>query len=70
MSIFNLFGSKPTAPDDDNDDQSYTSPTYRETHYRDDPSYQELLGISNEDRERETETEAEAEAEAKKWWQL
>ena len=70
MSIFNLFRSKPS----DDDDDRYSSPNYSETHYRDDPFYQELLGISEEDRESEREAEAdeaEAEAEApKKWWQL
>ena len=68
MNIFNLFGSKKS--DDDDDDDRYSSHNYSETHYRDDPFYQDLLGISKQDRECEIEAEAEAEAEAKKWWQL
>jgi hypothetical protein len=54
MSIFNLFGSK-TSDDDDDEQQKTTG--YTLTHYRDDPFYQELLGISEEDRERERQAE-------------
>lgn len=65
--IFNLFGSK---NDDDDDDETSEISGYTSIHYRDHPFYQELLGITPEQREREKQQELESENddEPKKGW--
>jgi hypothetical protein len=85
MSIFNfLFGStdeqEQTAndyqswrndnPENPSDDDFYETTGYSQTHYRDDPFYQELLGISEDDRKRERQSESHVDDddEPKKGW--